>query len=495
MSEPLLALHGIKKTFSGVTVLHGVDFSVRAGEVMALVGENGAGKSTLMKIVSGIYPADPGGGIRLAGRAVHFSDVRQSTAAGIAIIHQDLNLLPGMTVAENLFLAREPLNGLGMIDWPRLRARCRELLSALHQDIDPDAMVGRLSVGQQQMVEIARALSLDAQVVIMDEPTDALTDVETDILFDAVRHLRENGKGIIYISHRLDEIFRLCDSVTVLRDGHMVFTGPVAAIDEQALIHHMVGREIVEKYPYVQESGGALRLRVEHLTAPGITDISFEVRAGEVVGFAGLMGAGRTELGKALYGASRIAAGSVRIDGQPVMPKSPREAVQAGIAYLPEDRRTDGLIQTQSVRTNMSLAALRRFSDWLGLIARSREQEAVTRFFDSFAIKGPGPEAAIANLSGGNQQKVLLAKALMTEPRVIIFDEPTRGVDVGARRELYASINQLKSKGLAILLMSSDMQELLGIADRIMVLSRGHLTGSFEHGRATQEAIMKQAVA
>jgi ribose transport system ATP-binding protein len=345
------------------------------------------------------------------------------------------------------------------------------------------------------MVEIARALSLDARLIIMDEPTDALTDVETDILFDAIRHLRDQGKAVIYISHRLGEIFDICDSVTVLRDGYRVFTGPVAGLDEAALIHHMVGREITDKYPYLHETPGAVSLRVQHLTAPGITDISFEARAGEVVGFAGLMGAGSSELGKALYGDVPLRGGSVEVDGRPVRLHSPEDGVRAGIAYLPEDRKAEGLIQAHSVRTNMSLAALRRFAVALGLVDRRREDEAVQGYIKTFTIKAQGAEAAIATLSGGNQQKVSLAKALMTEPRVLILAEPTRGVDVGVRREIYSLINELKAKGMAILLMSSDMPELLGIADRILVLSRGRLTGGFEHGQATQEAIMERALA
>ena len=494
-AAPLLELEGISKTFSGVTVLHAVDFSLRAGEIMGLVGENGAGKSTLMKVLTGIYPADPGGHIRLAGQEVRFQNVRQSTAAGVAMIHQDLNLLPGMTVAENMFLGREPRTALGLIDWPRLLSDTRAQLEALRQTFPPDIQVGRLSIGQRQMVEIARALSLDARVIIMDEPTDALTDVETDILFDAIRHLRAEGKGIVYITHRLDEIFHLCDSVTVLRDGHMVFAGPVASVDEAALIHYMVGREITDKYPHVEQPHGAVRLKAAHLSARGISDISFEAHAGEVVGFAGLMGAGRTELGKALYGANPIRAGAVFVDGKPVALHSPRDAVRAGIVYLPEDRKMEGLIQKQSVRTNMSLAALRRFASGLGLIAHAREKDAVERFISSFAIRGPGAEAAVSSLSGGNQQKVLLAKALMTEPRIVILDEPTRGVDVGARREIYNFINDLKARGMAVLLMSSDLQELLGVADRILVLSRGRLTGEFAREQATQESIMRRAVA
>jgi ribose transport system ATP-binding protein len=493
--EPVLKLHHISKTFSGVSVLHAVDFAVRPGEVMALVGENGAGKSTLMRIVTGILTADPGGEMQFAGRAVHFTGARQSIDAGIAMIHQDLNLLRGMTVAENLFLGREPLNRLRLVDWPAMRARSVALLAAARQTIEPDVKVGSLGVGQQQMVEIARALSREARLVIMDEPTDALTDVETAILFDAIRHLREQGKAVIYITHRLAEVFAICDSVTVLRDGRMVFNGPVADIDEAALIHHMVGREITEKYPYAQVEPGAVTLRVQRLTAPGFADVSFEARAGEVVGFSGLIGAGISELGKALYGALPVAGGSIEIDGRAVQLHSPQAAVRAGIGYLPQDRKAEGLIQIHPVRANMTLAALKRFVSAFGLIERQREDREVAEYFETFSIRAPSAEAPAATLSGGNQQKVSLAKAVMTLPRILILDEPTRGVDVGARREIYSLINELKAKGITILLLSSDMPELLGVADRILVVSRGRLTGAFAHGAATQDALMERALA
>jgi ribose transport system ATP-binding protein len=448
-----------------------------------------------MRIVTGTYDADPGGIIRFNGSEVHFANTRQSIDAVIAMMHQDLNLLPGLTVGENLFLGREPLNRLGLIDWSALREESRKHLAAVRQTIDPAIPVGRLSVGQQQMVEIARALSLKARLIIMDEPTDALTDVETAILFEAIRHLRDQGKAIVYITHRLGEIFEICDSVTVLRDGRMVFTGPSTGLDEATLIHHMVGREITDKYPYVHSAAGPVSLRVSHLSAPGIEDISFEAHAGEVIGFAGLMGAGGNQLGKTLYGAILARGGSIEVNGRTLSLRAPEAGVRAGIAYLPEDRKAEGLIQVHSVRTNMSLAALRRFANALGFVARRREEDAVAGYVKAFEIRTPGVEAVIATLSGGNQQKVSLAKALMTEPSILILDEPTRGVDVGVRREIYSLINDLKAKGLTILLISSDMPELLGVADRILVLSRGRLTGAFGRGEATQEAIMKRAVA
>ncbi|HUN41932.1 MAG TPA: sugar ABC transporter ATP-binding protein [Acetobacteraceae bacterium] len=491
----ILELHGISKTFHGVKVLDQVGLRVLPGEVMALLGENGAGKSTLMKIVSGITEADPGGTIRLGGTEVRFTNPRQSVAAGISMIHQDLNLLPGMTVAENLFLGREPLNKFGMIDWPSLDAAARKLLAVVHQAIDPRIPVHRLGVGQQQMVEIARALSLNASLIIMDEPTDSLTDVETEILFDAIRQLRSQGKGIIYISHRLGEIFKICDSVTVLRNGQTVAAEPVAGLDEATLIRQMVGREITDQYPHTPAVEGPVRLRVDHLSAPGVEDISFDVHKGEVVGLAGLMGAGTPELGRTLYGALAARSGSIEVDGERLSLRTPAAGVHAGIAYVPEDRKSEGLIQMHSVLRNMTLTGLARFAWLLGFIVHHRESETVDHYIKAFSIRTSGPDALVATLSGGNQQKVALAKALITKPRILILDEPTRGVDVGVRREIYSLISDLKAEGLAILFISSDLRELLGIADRILVLSRGRLSGVFDRGEATQDAIMQRAVA
>ncbi|WP_207456113.1 ATP-binding cassette domain-containing protein [Azospirillum sp. SYSU D00513] len=491
----LLDLSGVSKAFNGVGVLSGVALRVHAGEVMALMGENGAGKSTLMRIVTGIIPADPGATIRLRGRPVQFTTPRQAIDAGVAMIHQELNLLPHLTVAENIFLGREPLNRLGLTDGARMRQEAARLLDRLRQRIDPDRRVGTLSVGQQQMVEIARALALDAELIIMDEPTDALTDVETDVLFEVIRGLRAEGKGIIYISHRLAEIFALCDSVTVLRDGQMVHRARVADLDEAELIRHMVGRTIADQFPYLPCAPGPERLAVENLRAAGVNDVSFTAAGGEIVGFAGLMGAGRTELAKAIYGANPLSGGRVRVDGAEVRLGHPRDGVRAGIAYVPEDRKFEGLIQAHSIQTNMSLAALEGLSRPGGLIRRGEERSAVRRFMDAFSVKARDIDAEIRTLSGGNQQKVSLAKALLLAPKVVILDEPTRGVDVGARREIYTLINELKAKGLCILLMSSDMPELLGLADRILVMSGGRLTGRFDRGEATQEKILARAVA
>jgi len=490
----LLDLQGVGKGFNGVTVLDGVDFRLRAGEVMALIGENGAGKSTLMRIVTGIVQPDSASAMMFRGQPVRFAAPRQAIDAGIAMIHQELNLLPHLSVADNIWLGREPRNRLGLIDRGRMRREAKALLERLRQTIDPDCPVGSLSVGQQQMVEIARALSLNAELIVMDEPTDALTDVETAVLFEVIRGLKADGKGIVYISHRLGEIFALCDSVTVLRDGHMVHRGAVADLDEAALIRHMVGRSITDQYPYLSCPAGSERLTVEGLSADGVNDVSFTAAGGEILGFAGLMGAGRTELGKAIFGASRLRAGSVRVDGAEVRLRHPRDGVAAGIAYVPEDRKAEGLIQGHSIRTNMSLAALKQLCGPGGVVRQTDERSAVDRFMAAFAVKAHGIGAEVRTLSGGNQQKISLAKALMLSPKVVILDEPTRGVDVGARREIYGLINDLKAKGLCILLMSSDMPELLGLSDRILVMAGGRITGRFGRDEATQEKIMACAI-
>lgn len=490
----LLKLEQVDKAFGSVKVLQSVDFSVDAGRVVALAGENGAGKSTLMKIITGIYQRDKGS-MLYKGKEVRFTTARQSMDAGIAMIHQELNLLPQMTVGENIFLGREPVDKSGRILWGEVEAESRHWLAHLKQDIEPKELIANLSIAQQQMVEIARALSMNAEIIIMDEPTDALTDVETTILFDVVEQLRAQGKGLVFISHRLGEIFQMCDDVAVLRDGSMVHQGPVAEIDEDGLIRHMVGRDLSAQYPYVKADPGPVKLKIDQLTAKGFKDVSFEAHAGEVVGFAGLVGAGRTELGKAIYGANPIESGSVQIEGSPAYIKSPRDGVKAGIGYVTEDRKLEGLIQMHGLRPNMSLTGLFRFSGQSGILDKKAERETIGSYIRAFSIKTHGVDAIVSELSGGNQQKVSIAKSLVPEPRILILDEPTRGVDVGAKREIYTLINDLKAQGLCILLMSSDMPELLGISDRILVMSGGKLTGSFDRDEADQEAIMRCTVA
>ena len=490
----LLELKGVDKSFGSVNVLAGVNFTVTAGRVTALAGENGAGKSTLMKIISGIYQRSAGT-MKYMGQDAVFKNPRQAMGAGIAIIHQELNLLPGMRVGENIFLGREPVNRIGKVDWKKVRTESGRWLAELKQNIDSDALLGTLSIAQQQMVEIARALSLNAQVIIMDEPTDALTDIETEILFGVVDDLRAQGKGLVFISHRLGEIFKLCDDVAVLRDGAMVHQGPVSEIDEDKLIQYMVGRELSSQYPYSPATDGDIRLKVEGLSAKGVKEVSFSARAGEVIGFAGLVGAGRTELAKTLFGAQQTISGSVQVDGEVVRIRTPHQGVRAGIGYVTEDRKLEGLIQSQGLRRNMSLTGLSRFSGSIGHLDAKEERRVIGEYIRAFSIKTQSLDTIMAELSGGNQQKVSIAKSLLPEPRILILDEPTRGVDVGAKREIYTLINELKGKGLCIVLMSSDMPELLGISDRILVLSQGRITGEFSRSQATQEAIMRCAVA
>lgn len=489
----LMALCGIDKGFSGVSVLKGVDLTLRAGRVHALAGENGAGKSTLMKILSGVYRYDAGT-LLLRGEPVVFTTPRQAMDSRIAIIHQELNLVPGLSAGENIYLGREPRTAIGTVDWKRLHGDASRLLARLRQSLNSRTAVADLSIGQQQMVEIARALSLDAEIIIMDEPTDALTDIETDILAEVVAELRAEGRSLVLITHRLNEIFSMCDEVAVLRDGQMIHQGPTADLDEDGLIRLMVGRELAERYPFVTaDPTGEVMLEVKHLHAPGVNGISFSARSGEVLGFGGLMGAGRTELARALCGDTRISSGEVILKGQRQQFSSPAAALAAGLVYVPEDRKQAGLILAHSVASNMSLSALPSFCGAFGRIHHAKEAAAVDQFVKSMQIKISDTAQPVDTLSGGNQQKVSLAKALMPAPKLVILDEPTRGVDVGAKREIYLLINELKRQGKCILLISSEMPELLGLADRILVVADGRISGEFSRENATQEAIMTAA--
>nr|WP_298249801.1 sugar ABC transporter ATP-binding protein [uncultured Halomonas sp.] len=490
--QPRMALQGIGKSFGAVSVLQDVDLDLYAGHVLALAGENGAGKSTLMKVLSGVHQADVGV-IRLHGREVHFTTPRQAMDAGIAIIHQELNLVPTLSAGENIFLGREPLTAWGSVDWRRLFREAAKLLEELEQPIDPRAPVSRLSIGQQQMVEIARALSLDAEIIVMDEPTDALTDIETAVLERVVASLRAAGKSLVLITHRLAEIFRMCDDVAVLRDGRLVHQGPTAESNEDRLIQQMVGRELADRYPYEPPETGDVVLEVEHLMAPGVDDVSFTARAGEVLGFGGLMGAGRTEMCRALCGDVARRAGRVRIKGHEVRFASPQQGLEAGLVYVPEDRKQSGLVLEHSVADNMSLTALPAFCGPLGVVRHRRERRAIEHYIEAFRIKLSDARQPVKTLSGGNQQKVSLAKALMPEPEIVVLDEPTRGVDVGAKREIYLLINRLKREGKCVLLISSEMPELIGLSDRILVLANGHISGEFDRDEATQEKIMTAA--
>ena len=491
--QPLLALKGIDKSFPGVKALSGAALNVYPGRVMALVGENGAGKSTMMKVLTGIYQKDAGTQ-NFLGKEVTFNGPKSSQEAGIGIIHQELNLIPQLTIAENIFLGREFVNRLGCIDWKKMYAEADKLLARLNISYSSHRLVGDLSIGDQQMVEIAKVLSFESKVIIMDEPTDALTDTETESLFKVIRELKAEGRGIVYISHRLKEIFEICDDVTIFRDGQFIAERPGSELQEDSLIEMMVGRKLEEQYPRLNQPRGELRLQVKGLYGPGVENVSFDLYRGEILGVSGLMGAGRTELMKILYGALPRKQGFVTLDGREVVTHSPQDGLANGIVYISEDRKRDGLVLGMSVKENMSLTALRYFSRANGSLKHAEEQEAVSDFMRLFNVKTPSMDQPIGLLSGGNQQKVAIARGLMTRPKVLILDEPTRGVDVGAKKEIYQLINQFKQEGLSIILVSSEMPEVLGMSDRILVMHDGHLSGEFPIEQATQEVLMAAAV-
>ena len=492
MTQAILELRNIEKQFPGVKALNGACLKVYPGKVMALLGENGAGKSTLMKSLTGIYTIDAGD-IRYQGESVRFSGPKHSQEAGISIIHQELNLIPELSIAENIFLGREKVSKSGRILWSEMYQQADRLLAKLNVKHSSKTSLGLLSLGEQQMVEIAKALSFESKVIIMDEPTDALTDKETASLFAVIHELREQGCGIVYISHRLKEIFEICDDITVLRDGQFIDQCEVSQINEDALIEKMVGRKLNEQYPRIPVTHNTTCLEVKNLSAKGLHNINFTLRHGEILGFSGLMGSGRTELMKVVYGELRKASGQVLIEGQEIAPKSPQEGLAYGVAYISEDRKGDGLVLGLSVKENMTLSALQRFSKGLR-IQGGAEREAVSEFVTSFNIKTPSADQIIGNLSGGNQQKVAIAKGLMTQPKVLILDEPTRGVDVGAKKEIYQLINTFKAQGMSIILVSSEMPEVLGMSDRIMVMHEGAISGEFAAQDADQEKLMACAV-
>lgn len=444
--QTLLSLSGIDKAFPGVQALKNAGLNVYAGRVMALMGENGAGKSTLMKILTGIYQRDAGT-IEYLGQAVAFANPKASQAAGISIIHQELNILGNLSIAENIFLGREFTHPWGGIDWRKMFAESDRLLARLGVPHSSRLPASSLSIGERQMVEIAKALSFESQVIVMDEPTDALTDTETAALFNVIRELKAEGRGIVYISHRLQEIFQICDDVTVLRDGQFIGEQPVAALNEERLIEMMVGRKLEEQYPHLDMPAGKVRLAVKNLTGSGVENVSFTLASGEILGISGLMGAGRTELMKVIYGALPRQSGELWLDGKPIDNRSAQDGLNHGIVYISEDRKGDGLVLGMSVKENMSLTALAHLSRW-GRIDQAKEQMTVCDFIELFNIKTPSADKLIGELSGGNQQKVAIAKGLMTRPNVLILDEPTRGVDVGAKKEIYQLINQFKADGL-----------------------------------------------
>ncbi|MDK7253977.1 ribose ABC transporter ATP-binding protein RbsA [Haemophilus sp. UMB1048] len=490
--ETLLKISGIDKSFPGVKALSNACLSVYAGRAMALMGENGAGKSTLMKMLTGIYSKDAGT-IEYLGQQVMFKGPKNSQEAGISIIHQELNLVGNLTIAENIFLGREFTTPFGSIDWKKMHAEADKLLARLNVPHSSHQLCSELSIGEQQMVEIAKALSFESKVIIMDEPTDALTDTETEALFNVIRELKAEKRGIVYISHRIKEIFEICDDVTVLRDGQFIGEVAIAELTEDRLIEMMVGRRLDEQYPHVDVPEGEVRLEVNQLSGSGVHNVSFTLRAGEILGISGLMGAGRTELMKVLYGALPKESGEVRLNGKTISNDCPQDGLNNGIVYISEDRKGDGLILGMSVKENMSLTALDHFSK-VGRIRHDSEQLAVDDFILMFNIKTPSRDQQIGLLSGGNQQKVAIAKGLMTRPNVLILDEPTRGVDVGAKKEIYQLINKFKQDGLSIIIVSSEMPEVLGMSDRILVMREGRISGEFSREDATQEKLLAAAI-
>ncbi len=489
---PALSMRGIRKAFPGVQALAGVELEVWPGEVHVLLGENGAGKSTLMKILSGAYVADAGT-VAIHGETIALTTPRAARDAGIAIIHQELALVPEMTVAENVFLGRAPTR-FGLLDQPRMVAETAVYLSRLGANIDPNELVHTLSIAQQQLVEIARALSLDARILIMDEPTSALTELESERLFATISGLTARGTAIVYISHRLDEIFAIGHRITVLRDGRNVATRDVRSADRRELVRLMANRDVDEMVAQTPRTTGASRLRIERLShGHTLHDVSFSVRSGEIVGFAGLLGAGRTEIARAVFGLEPFDSGTIYVDDTAIEIRSPRDAIAAGIGFVTEDRKREGLVLSRSVRDNVALPILSRLAR-LGVVRSAREHATAEAAVRDLRIRTPSVRQLAQNLSGGNQQKIVLAKWLATGARILFLDEPTRGIDVGSKQEIYALINELAAAGVAIILLSSDLPEVLGLSDRVLVMREGRIAGEFTRDEATAERVMACAV-
>ncbi len=501
-APPLLQMESISKSFPGVRAVDGVSFDLLSGEVHALVGENGAGKSTLIKVVGGVYPAkDYDGRLKIDGVEQRFATVGDAERAGIAVVFQELSLVPQLSVAENIFLGRLPAGG-GLVCWATAHQKAGALLKQLEVDLPTDALVQDLSVAQRQLIEIAKALSHNARILVFDEPTAALNDSEAQSLFRTLRNLRHSGLGLVYISHRLDEVLGLADRITVLRDGRSIITCNRGDTDRRQLIAWMVGRELGQIFPAARRTFGRALLQVENLTVahPAISgrkvlsDLSFEVRSGEVLGIAGLMGSGRSALLNVLFGSfPNRAEGEIRVAGASVRLHHPRDAIRQGIALVTEDRQRLGLSVTASVKENITLAALPELASGF-VLHRHREIAAVDRWMVELRIKAPLPETIVNTLSGGNQQKVVLAKWLLTRPRLLLLDEPTRGIDIAAKQEIYQKIDALAREGLALIVVSSEMEELRGICDRILVLHQGRITGRFRREEGTAEQIMACAM-
>ena len=485
-------MKGINKSFGTNQVLKDAGFYLADGEIHALMGENGAGKSTLMKILTGVYTKDAGT-VLVNGQEVNYKNPQEAEKAGIVFIYQEINSLFDLTVEENLFMGKEITKKFGICDKKAMRAQAQEIMDRMGVNIPVDAVMGDLSVGQQQMVEICKALMVDAKVLIMDEPTAALTQSETENLFKVVNSLREKGVSIVYISHRMEEIFELCDRITILRDGTYIDTKYIKDITMDDIVQMMIGREIGERYPARHVQIGGEVIRVEGLTHQKLfRDVSFSVRAGEVLGVSGLMGAGRTEIMQAIFGNLPLVSGKIFIEGKEVSIHNPRQAIAAGIGFITEDRKTEGLLLEKSIAENIELANLGKVSK-KSVLSKSKGAELVKRGIEEFRIRCFGPEHECGNLSGGNQQKVVLAKWIYTDPKILILDEPTRGVDIGAKKEIYNVINDMAAKGVAVIMVSSELPEVLGMSDRVMVVHEGHVTGIIDGAAADQAKVMTLA--
>ncbi|MEX0929213.1 MAG: sugar ABC transporter ATP-binding protein [Balneolales bacterium] len=492
-SDIILSMSHIRKEFPGVVALDDVSFRLQKGEVHILLGENGAGKSTLMKILSGAYGKDRGN-IFLDGEETQILNPRHAQKLGIGIIYQEFNLNPHMTVAENIFLGREPVNRLGIIDEKKLNRTAREIIQDLGVNIDAGKKISEIGIARQQMVEVAKALSLNARILIMDEPSAPLTRNEITRLFEMIRRLAKRGVSIVYISHRMSEIYEIGDRVTVLRDGKNVGTRNIAEIDRRDLIRLMVNRDLDERYPSRTAEVGEEILRVEGLERKGVlTNINFRLHRGEILGIAGLMGSGRTELARAIYGVDPVSAGKIYVRNKLANINSPRKAIRLGMGFLTEDRKSEGLVLVLSVKENITVPSLHKYLKF-GVLNFKRELETVNGYIESLSIKTPGANQMVINLSGGNQQKVVLSKWLCCQSDIFIFDEPTRGIDVGAKAEIYSLMNLLTSRGVAIIMISSELPEILGMSDRMLVMHKGSIAGELTREQANQEKIMEYAI-
>ena len=485
----LLVMENISKSFPGVKALQNVSLSLRYGEVHALIGENGAGKSTLMKILSGLYQADEGR-ILWEGKELKIHSTRDSEQAGISIIYQELNLIPNLSVRENIFLGREKLTGGFLVDFKETSKEAEKYTKMVGLDVDVTTIVGNLSIAQRQMVEVAKALSQNAKLIVMDEPTSSLTDRETEILMNVIRRLKEQGVTVVFISHRLNELFEISDRISVLRDGMSIGTVDTAQCTEDMLVSMMVGRNLFNIYSKIETTPGDVVLDVRNLNAGKmVQDVSFSLRSGEILGFAGLVGAGRSETMRAIFGVDHVDSGTIMVGGEKLEHHSPTEAIKAGIGFVPEDRKQLGLILNMTVRENTTLACLR--DEMAGGLMNTAKERAITQEqIDQLAIKTPGQEQIVENLSGGNQQKVVIGKWLVTHPKVLILDEPTRGIDIGAKKEIHQLMSELAAKGVGIIMISSEMPEVLGMSDRIIVMHGGRICGEFGADDVSQQKIM-----